>query len=83
MADFVSPGFGGRRQVSAAMADRVPPGQHVEAGFPVLTAGPTPDVSPDKEWSLRIDGMVGEEREWDWRTFAELPFEDIPVTSTA
>ena len=42
MSDFVSRAFGGRRRVPPELTDRVPPGQYVEDGFPVLTAGPTP-----------------------------------------
>ena len=74
---FVSRGFGGRRRPPEELADRLPPGQYLERGFPVLTAGPTPDVEPG-EWGLRIDGMVGQEREWSWEEFRELPSEDVP-----
>ena len=59
------------------LADRLPPGQYIEAGFPVLTAGPTPRVDTG-EWSLRIDGMVGQEREWTWTQFHQLAQEDMP-----
>jgi len=59
---FVSRGFTGRRRTPEELADRLPPGQYAEEGFPVLTAGPTPDI-PSDEWSFRIDGMVGQERE--------------------
>ena len=38
---FVSRGFHGRRQQST-LTDRIPPGQYLERGFPVLSAGPTP-----------------------------------------
>jgi DMSO/TMAO reductase YedYZ molybdopterin-dependent catalytic subunit len=74
---FVSRGFSGRRRVAEGVADRLPPGQYSEEGFPVLTAGPTPVVATD-EWSFRIDGMVAEEREWAWDDFHELEFEDVP-----
>ena len=77
MNGFVSRGFSGRRETPDELADRVPPGQYFEQGFPVLTAGPTPDVEPD-EWGFRIDGMVAEEREWTWEEFAALPFETVP-----
>ena len=77
MSEFVSRGFTGRRRTSAESRVRLPPGQYAERGFPVLTAGPTPDVSVG-EWRLRIDGMVGNELEWSWDEFAKLPFEDIP-----
>ena len=38
---FFSRGFRGRRQQSDTSA-RIPPGQYLERGFPVLSAGPTP-----------------------------------------
>jgi DMSO/TMAO reductase YedYZ molybdopterin-dependent catalytic subunit len=77
VADFVSRGFQRRRQTPDELADRLPPGQYAEQGFPVLTAGPTPQVGPD-EWTFTLDGMVAEPREWTWEQFAELPFEDVP-----
>jgi DMSO/TMAO reductase YedYZ molybdopterin-dependent catalytic subunit len=72
---FVSRGFVGRPHGQGG--ERLPPGQYLETGFPVLTAGPTPRIEP-AEWSFRIDGMVGNELEWSWDEFAKLPFEDIP-----
>ncbi|MET0128790.1 MAG: molybdopterin-dependent oxidoreductase [Solirubrobacterales bacterium] len=75
--NFISRGFGGRRRVPEELADRVPPGQYVEPGFPVLTAGPTPRLEPE-DWGFRIDGMVAEEQEWTWAEFGELPFEEVP-----
>ena len=77
MSDFVSRAFGGRRRVPDELADRVPPGQYVEHGFPVLTAGPTPEVATS-EWSLRVDGMVAEPREWTWEAFGRLASEEVP-----
>jgi len=75
--DFVSRAFGGRRRPPEGFEDRIPPGQYFESGFPVLTAGPTPQVSID-DWQLRIDGMVGRQQEWSWEQFHELPFEQVP-----
>jgi DMSO/TMAO reductase YedYZ molybdopterin-dependent catalytic subunit len=77
MSDFVSRGFSGRRRTSNELADQLPPGQYAESGFPVLTAGPTPEVST-AEWGFRIDGMVAEEAEWSWEQFHALPFEAVP-----
>jgi DMSO/TMAO reductase YedYZ molybdopterin-dependent catalytic subunit len=54
------------------MEDRIPPGQHYEPGFPVLTVGPTPKVDP-AEWRIRIDGLVGEPREFSWEEAHALP----------
>jgi DMSO/TMAO reductase YedYZ molybdopterin-dependent catalytic subunit len=78
MSGFISRGFGGSRRAPGELGDRLPPGQYSERGFPVLTAGPTPEVGTGPgEWSLRIDGMVAEEVEWDWREFNELGFEEV------
>jgi DMSO/TMAO reductase YedYZ molybdopterin-dependent catalytic subunit len=77
MSAFISRGFSGRRRTPAELAARLPPGQYLESGFPVLTAGPTPQVSTDT-WRLRIDGMVAHEREWTWEQFRQLPFETRP-----
>ncbi len=77
MNDFISRAFTGRRRVSPELAARLPPGQYLESGFPVLTAGPTPQVATG-EWRFSIDGMVANRREWNWQELAELPFEDVP-----
>jgi len=74
MADFVWRGFAGRR---GGGGDRLRPGQYDEPGFPVLTAGPTPDVDT-ASWTLRIGGMVAQDAEWSWEEFHELVFEEVP-----
>jgi DMSO/TMAO reductase YedYZ molybdopterin-dependent catalytic subunit len=77
MSAFISRGFEGRRRTPAELAARLPPGQYAESGFPVLTAGPTPDVATDT-WRFRIDGMVAKQQEWTWEQFSQLPFETVP-----
>ena len=74
---FVSRGFGGRRRTPDDVRRRLPPGQYLERGFPVLTAGPTPQVEAG-EWKVRIDGMVANPTEWSWAEFNALPQEEIP-----
>lgn len=37
--------------------DRVPPGQHLASGFPVLTYGATPDISSNL-WELKVWGLA-------------------------
>lgn len=37
--------------------DRVPPGQHLASGFPVLTYGDTPDVNR-ANWQLKVWGLA-------------------------
>jgi DMSO/TMAO reductase YedYZ molybdopterin-dependent catalytic subunit len=77
VTDFVSRGFSGSRRTPEELAERLPPGQYAEAGFPVLTAGPTPEVDT-AAWRFRIDGMVAETAEWGWEEFQALPFETVP-----
>jgi DMSO/TMAO reductase YedYZ molybdopterin-dependent catalytic subunit len=78
MSGFISRGFGsGRREQAAQYGDRLPPGQYVETGFPVLTAGPTPRIEPE-DWSFGIDGMVANPRTWSMADIKRHPgFETI------
>ncbi|MEM1168777.1 MAG: sulfite oxidase-like oxidoreductase [Cyanobacteria bacterium P01_H01_bin.35] len=45
------------RKPEPEQSDRVPPGQHLAKGFPVLTYGETPNISSDK-WELKVWGLV-------------------------
>ena len=45
------------KKPGSELADRVPPGQNLAKGFPVLTYGPTPKVS-QAEWQLTLSGLV-------------------------
>jgi DMSO/TMAO reductase YedYZ molybdopterin-dependent catalytic subunit len=71
----ISRGFTGHRS-SAADPSRVPPGQHITADFPVLSAGPTPHTPPH-EWSFAIGGAVDEPVLWTWDKFLALPAETV------
>ena len=74
----ISRGFTGRRR-PLADASRLPPGQYLERGFPVLAAGPTPRT-PLEEWSFAIDGAVDRDRaSWSWEEFLALPGETPTV----
>jgi DMSO/TMAO reductase YedYZ molybdopterin-dependent catalytic subunit len=74
MAIF-SRGFTGHRQ-PAADPTRVPPGQHVTTGFPVLSAGPTPRT-PLERWDFSVNGQVKEPTSWSWSEFQALPAETV------
>jgi DMSO/TMAO reductase YedYZ molybdopterin-dependent catalytic subunit len=74
---FISRGFKGRRR-EGATDSRVPPGQYLVQGFPVLSAGPTPHT-PLAQWSFTIRGEVDEEKRWTWEEFTKLPHEEITV----
>jgi DMSO/TMAO reductase YedYZ molybdopterin-dependent catalytic subunit len=77
VSGFVSRGFERPARADDEQAERLPPGQYAERGFPVLTAGPTPRVELG-EWQFKIDGMVAEQARWSWDEVHELPFEEIP-----
>jgi DMSO/TMAO reductase YedYZ molybdopterin-dependent catalytic subunit len=74
---FISRGFRGRPKVEAE-AGRVPPGQYVTHDFPVLSAGPTPDVPLD-QWRFTIRGQVDKPVAWSWEELIALPSEDVTV----
>ena len=70
---IISRGFTGRsREVNPAL----PPGQFLTEDFPVLSAGPTPDIdTADWEFSIRTES--GEAHRWTWDDLMALPIEDI------
>jgi DMSO/TMAO reductase YedYZ molybdopterin-dependent catalytic subunit len=69
----VTRGFVGRRQPEDP---RIPPGQYREDGFPVLSAGPTPNVD-EARWRLTVTAVDGRERTIDWAELTALPTEDV------
>src|SRR5918998_103242 len=74
---IVNRGFTGRR--AQAGAGPVPPGQYVVEDFPVLTAGPTPDVDL-VTWDFTVFDETGEvAARWTWPEFRDLPAEDVTV----
>ena len=57
--------------------DRLPPGQKLTDGFPVLDLGIKPYVPVD-EWQLKIGGLVERPARFTWEQFSALPqVEDI------
>ena len=73
----VSRGFHGRRR-PLSEPSRLPPGQYLERGFPVLSAGPTPHT-PLEQWSFRVDGAVDKSVSWSWQELLALPAETPTV----
>jgi len=55
-----------------AASDRLPPGQMLTKGFPVLDLGVRPEV-PLAEWTLTLDGLVEQAVTLDWAKFNALP----------
>ena len=56
----------------------IPPGQYVETGFPVLSAGPTPRTSLG-EWTFSIEDEGGTLAIWSWDEMRALPQTEITV----
>jgi DMSO/TMAO reductase YedYZ molybdopterin-dependent catalytic subunit len=71
----ISRGFKGRRP-SADSATRLPPGQYETHDFPVLSAGPTPNV-PLERWSLTLVDANEHDARWSWDELLALPRERI------
>ena len=62
---------------AAASPDRLPPGQKLTDGFPVLDLGVQPEI-PLPEWRLKIGGDVEKTTELTWEQFNALPqVEDV------
>jgi DMSO/TMAO reductase YedYZ molybdopterin-dependent catalytic subunit len=63
-------GFLGRRR--SGPEGRVPPGQYLTDGFPVLSAGPTPRTALDR-WSFSFTHGNETLASWTWQEFLALP----------
>jgi DMSO/TMAO reductase YedYZ molybdopterin-dependent catalytic subunit len=64
-------GFFGRRPADDE-AKRLPPGQYLEQGCPVLSAGPTPRVDP-ATWTFTLKVGPRPVKKWTWGEFNALP----------
>jgi DMSO/TMAO reductase YedYZ molybdopterin-dependent catalytic subunit len=51
---------------------RLPPGQYLTEGFPVLQYGPIPDFK-EATWDLKVFGEVDNQMRWTWQEFQQLP----------
>ena len=69
----ISRGFGSRRRESKP---ELPPGQYLTTDFPVLSAGPTPEIDT-AEWQFVIADESGPRHSWSWADLLALPSEDI------
>ncbi len=73
---IVNRGFRGRRP--DADPARIPPGQSLTPGFPVLSAGPTPYPRLNA-WTFTISGAVDAPVTWSWGQLLALPSETVTV----
>lgn len=62
---------------ATAATGRLPPGQTLTSGFPVLDLGAKPEIPLDR-WMLTLDGLVEKPAVLNWAQFNALPqVEDI------
>jgi DMSO/TMAO reductase YedYZ molybdopterin-dependent catalytic subunit len=67
----------GVRPLATPSTDRLPPGQSLTTGFPVLDLGIQPAISLS-EWTLTLDGLVKNPVTLSWAEFNALPqVEDV------
>ena len=67
----ISRGFRSRR-LEQTPKNRVPPGQYVTTDFPVLSAGPTPQIKVENwNFALQLGAMLL--GKWNWAEFEALP----------
>ena len=72
----IARGFRGRRP--DGHTDRLPPGQYLAGGFPVLSAGPTPHTHLES-WSFSIYDRDIALANWSWLEFEALPQASVKV----
>lgn len=72
---FITRGFTG---AGRERDPRLPPGQSLVADWPVLSAGPTPEVDT-ADWSFSIRTEAGALHEWSWDEMLALGVEDVTV----
>ena len=69
---IVSRGFSGR---SREHNPDLPPGQYLTEDFPVLSAGPTPEIDT-ADWSFTVQSELGAKK-WNWDELHALGLEDV------
>jgi DMSO/TMAO reductase YedYZ molybdopterin-dependent catalytic subunit len=70
--------LGAKKRAEGVQADRLPPGQYIPRGWPVLHYGPVPKFKPDT-WDFKVFGSTasGEEQRWTWSDFGSLPRAEV------
>jgi Sulfite oxidase and related enzymes len=72
---FITRGFTG---AGRERDPRLPPGQSLVADWPVLSAGPTPELDTT-DWSFSVRTETGQLHAWSWDELLALGVEDITV----
>ncbi len=64
--------LGAKKRAEGLPGDRLPPGQYIPRGWPVLHYGPVPKFRPDS-WDFKVFGATAAEHAWTWQEFGALP----------
>ena len=64
------------REERARYGNRLPPGQRLTEGWPVLHYGAIPRFDP-ATWKFQVVGLVEEPVSWTWEEFRALPQVDV------
>ena len=72
----ITRGFLGRKHDEPSRP--IPPGQYLEHGFPVLSAGPTPRASLE-DWTFSLERDDETLASWNWEEFLALPQTEVTV----
>lgn len=75
----VNRSFSGRERRADKYHGRLPPGQSLTDGFPILTAGPAPLVPSLADWSLTLKVGPRPVITWTWEQFTALPQTELVV----
>ena len=64
---------GANKRASGVPPDKLPPGQYIPRGWPVLHYGPVPKFKPDT-WDFKVFGRSasGSEMVWTWPQIGHL-----------
>jgi DMSO/TMAO reductase YedYZ molybdopterin-dependent catalytic subunit len=70
--------LGARKRAQGLPGDRLPPGQYLPRGWPVLHYGKVPSFDA-RSWQLDVFGETadGERTRWNWPAFEQLPRTDL------
>ena len=82
MSAFISRGFSGHRRVRRTWPRDSRPGQYIESGYPVLTAGPTPRIETG-DWSCAWTAWSAIRANGPGRSSPSSRSKRSPATSTA
>lgn len=69
---------GAKKRAEGVPADKLPPGQYIPRGWPVLHYGRVPKFSPDT-WDFKVFGRTasGAEAVWSWPQVGQLPRTEV------